>query len=60
MFNQGQKVNTPKGTGIVVYIRMAPPDWNNPKAVSVFLDARRNDYNYSGTIFPAEQVKPAE
>jgi hypothetical protein len=45
-------------TGKVAYQRMAGPDYSRPKSVSVILDSLREYLNYSGTIFPAEQVFP--
>ena len=50
--NNGDKVK-----GIVAYVRMAPPDYCAPKAVSVILETKQNMPGYSGTIFPADKVK---
>lgn len=54
---QGAYVDTPGGTGLVVYVRMAPPDFTVVEAVSVLLDAvkHQNPY-YVGTIFLAKNV----
>lgn len=57
-FRKGQTVTTPQGRGIVIYVRMAGPDYTEPEAVSVLLDNRSNRPNYAGTIFPAEHVHP--
>lgn len=55
---KGTRVVTPLGPGGVAYVRMAAPNYATPEAVSVVLDARRADPNYSGTIFPAADVRP--
>jgi hypothetical protein len=60
-FTPGQKVKTPKGSGVVKYQRMAPPTYTDAQSVSVVLDScyeESNNPNYTGTIFPAEQVTP--
>lgn len=44
--------------GIVAYVRMAPPDYTEPEAVSVVLETKQNMPGYSGTIFPANKIKP--
>ena len=59
-FQQGQRVTTPLGAGHVAYQRMAPPDYRDAEVVSVVLDAKRVQPNYSGTIFPAELVTPVD
>lgn len=43
--------------GIVAYVRMAPPDYSQPEAVSVILETKQNMPGYSGTIFPADRVR---
>jgi hypothetical protein len=35
---------------------MAPPDYREIQAVSVLLEARRRDGNYTGTIFRADEI----
>ena len=45
-------------TGKVNYIRMAPPDFNVPEAISVLLDSRANVPGYAGTMFLASEVFP--
>jgi hypothetical protein len=55
-FKTGQRVTTPLGAGVVVYQRMAPPTYSEAEAVSVRLDARREDPGYEGTIFSADKV----
>ena len=60
-FTQGQRVNTPSGSGTVNYQRMAPPTYSQAESVSVFLDNREPDRlqgKYGGTVFPAEKVTP--
>lgn len=59
MFQRGQRVLADGKPGMVVYTRMAPPDFSKVMAVSVFLDERARDLSYSGTIFPASKVKEA-
>ena len=55
-FAPGIRVQTPFGQGAVAYVRMAPPDYATVAAVSVKLDGRELDHNYTGTILPVEQV----
>ncbi len=57
-FQQGDPVDTPVGPGRVAYVRMAPPTYSTPEAVSVVLDARRGDPRYTGSIFSASDVTP--
>lgn len=65
MFDKGDRVNTPQGPGKVVYRRMDHlGDINQVAAYSVALDHKVEACNhppfpsYSGTIFPAGEVKP--
>lgn len=53
----GDRVTTPGGPGSVVYRRMAPPSYSEAAVYSVRLDSRAGDPRYSGTIYPAGQVK---
>lgn len=57
-FEQGQKVNTPLGTGRVAYQMLKPPEYREAATVSVFLDSKRNYISYFGTKFKAEDVTP--
>lgn len=59
-FHRGDRVSTPKGPGNVAYVRMAPPDYARPAAVSVVLDATRHTLGYTGTIFAATDVRATE
>lgn len=52
----GDYVTTPSGTGRVVYVRMAPPGYTDPEAVSVLLDQYRLRVEYRGTVFLALAV----
>lgn len=52
MFDQGDRVRTPLGAGVVVYRRMAPPSYGEVQAYSVKLDGKE----HAGAVFPAEQV----
>ena len=54
----GDRVLTPYGRGTVAYVRMAAPDYREPEAVSVILDAKRGQLGYAGTIVPAASVSP--
>lgn len=55
---QGAYVDTPGGTGIVVYARMAAPDYTCVEAVSVLLDGYKHQNPwYVGTTFLADKVK---
>lgn len=55
-FTADDRVRTPQGPGVVVYRRMAPPDFRVPQAYSVRLDGR----DHVGSIFPAEDVTAEE
>lgn len=55
-FTKGERVETPLGRGNVAYQRMKGPTYSEAEAVSVVLDNRRNDYNYTGTMFAAIDV----
>jgi hypothetical protein len=54
---QGDRVETKQGPGEVAYVRMAPPEFSRPQAVSVVLDAKRGTLGYAGTIFAAAEVR---
>lgn len=60
MFYRGDRVKTPMGMGTVAYQRMAPPEFKQPAAVSIALDDRRNEPNYTGTVFRAEEIGQVE
>lgn len=51
-FTAGDRVHTPQGPGVVVYRRMAPPDFLHPEAYSVRLDGR----DHVGAMFAAADV----
>lgn len=53
----GDYVETPNGSGRVVFVRMAPPTYTEPEAVSVLLDAYKHRADYVGTTFLAAAVK---
>ena len=55
-FTRGQRVQTPKGPGTVVYQRLNPITLADASAVSVVLDSCRGDDQ--GTIFLAQLVTP--
>lgn len=57
-FEQSQEVMTPKGKGRVAYQIMKGPDYEEAMSVSVILDSKKSYISYSGTLFPAEEVKP--
>ena len=42
--------------GIVAYVRMGPPDYTKPEAVSVVLETKQNCPGYSGTMLPVRKV----
>lgn len=54
----GDRVNTPRGPGEVVFVRMAPPDFSKIAAVSMRLDSRNLDRGYTGTMFSVDLVSP--
>jgi hypothetical protein len=57
--SQGSKVNTPKGIGKVLYVRMAPPSYSEVASVSVILESKKNDPKYTGSIFSAQDITEA-
>lgn len=58
IIQKGARVKTPRGEGVIVYARLAPPTFNTPEVYSVLLDKNRKVIGYSGTIIPAYQVEP--
>lgn len=56
---QGDRVHTPRGAGVVLYVRMSPPTFTQPAAVSVSLDERAGAPGYNGTMFSPEEVMHA-
>lgn len=57
-FEVGDCVITPQGYGKVSHWRFGAPDYTHVVAYSVILDIKKDQYGYSGTIFPANQVAP--
>lgn len=56
---QGDRVMTPLGAGGVAYTRgFVHQGMHTINAVSVVLDSRRADVNYTGTIFCAADIAP--
>jgi hypothetical protein len=55
----GTRVVTPLGSGVVVYVKLAPPDFLEPDVYSVRLDHRAGQFihRYQGTVIPAADVK---
>ena len=54
---QGTRVQTPLGPGTVAYTRGYVLNGEHTiNAVSVVLDARRNDPKYTGTIWPIAKI----
>lgn len=54
---RGDRVMTPLGPGGVAYVRMsAASGYTEPEAVSVVLDSRMRDINYTATMFRAADV----
>lgn len=56
-FQKGDKVLANGKPGVVAYVRLAPPDYSEPCAISVILDEKWNSLGYCGTIFSPEQVE---
>jgi hypothetical protein len=56
---KGTRVITPQGIGSVAFVRMAPPSYTAPGAISVILDSQCNRPGYNGTIMPASDVRDA-
>lgn len=64
-FHRGQRVRVKRGDGTtalgqVAYQRLAPPDYLDAEAVSVYLDQKTNQPGYAGTIFSAKDVEPED
>jgi len=59
-YEVGDRVMTPDGPGAVSHYRFGPPDYTQVIAYSVRLDAKKSDYNYAGSMYPADKVKPLE
>lgn len=59
-FGVGDAVMTPQGPGKISHWRYGAPDYLRIEAYSVILDKRKNDFGYSGTMFPAKDVKPQD
>jgi hypothetical protein len=56
MIETGDPVITPDGEGVVIWLRMAGPDYVKPACFSVRLHKSANQRGYAGTVYPAEQV----
>lgn len=54
----GDRVATRHGLGVILYQRMAPPDYAQPAVFSVRLDAKQHEAGYTGTIIPVDQCCP--
>lgn len=60
-FHQGDRVITKNGKlGTVVYIRFAPPSFNQILALSITLDERKENPGYTGTMFSVDDVNHLE
>ena len=57
ILDTGVRVLTPNGPGTIAYKRMKAPSYSEPDIYSVKLDSKKGFPLYSGTIFPAEQIK---
>lgn len=62
-FYAGQRVTVPESHGIriagtVAYVRMLGPDYREPACVSVVLDNRKGNPNYTGSTYLPAQVEP--
>lgn len=57
LFSKDDLVITPDGVGRVAYVRMAPEEYRHIEAISVILESRSNDPNYSGTLYPEYNVR---
>ena len=53
-------VLTSLGEGYIVSIRNGPPDFSEPEAVSVFLECKKNEPGYYGTMFLAKDIRLKE
>lgn len=56
MFSKGTRVKTPGGEGVVVYARMAAPNYDTVAFYSVRLDHALHSPLYTGSIYPANEV----
>ncbi len=59
LFDKGDKVLTPGGTGVVSWRRMAGPDYSQAASYSVMLDSELSNPRYNGTVYPADKVTKA-
>lgn len=59
-FEKGHPVITPLGKGIVVFCRMAAPNYSVAAAYSVRLDSRKHEPQYTGTMFSVNEVSDAK
>lgn len=57
MYETGDRVKTPGGTGSVVFKRMQAPDYSRVEAYSIRLDSEMHRRTYTGTMFKAEEVQ---
>lgn len=60
MIEAGDPVMTPDGEGIVIWLRLAGPDYVKPACFSVRLHKSVSQRGYAGTVYPAEQVQLVE
>lgn len=54
---QRVRVKSLNDTGTIIYARMAGPNYNAVEAYSVYLDSKKDNLKYSGTIVPAHEVE---
>ena len=59
VFQKGDRVHTSRGPGTIALLRMNPNSLSEASAYSVLLDERAGHLGYNGTIFTANQVRPA-
>jgi hypothetical protein len=58
-FESGDRVMTPHGLGTVVFKRMAPPHFLDAGSYSIRLDSQDKRPGYTGSSYPAKDVKKA-
>lgn len=59
-FEKGQRVVVHGRFGTVAFQRLAAPTYQHAEAVSVVMDDQRDLVGYEGTMWRADEVKPAQ
>jgi len=57
MFEIGDRVKCPGGVGEIRYRRMEGPNYLEVESYCVYLEGKSSLLDYSGTVYPANQVQ---